>query len=50
MAKIAFWKFINTSICKPSNGINCLALTSHKIVHSINEEKVLLFEKYAFWG
>ena len=42
--------FINTSICKPSNWINCLALTSHEIVYSINEEKILLFEKYTFWG
>ena len=46
----SFQIFINTSTCKPSNWINCLALTSHKIVYSINEEKISLFEKYAFWG
>ena len=36
----SFQILINTSICKPSNWISCLALTSNKIVYSINEDKI----------
>ena len=30
--------FINFSVCKSSNSIKSLELTSHKVVHSINEK------------
>ena len=43
MAKIAFRGspliFISISVCKVSNKVNSLELTSHKIVHSINEKR-----------
>ena len=42
--------FINIFVCKPTNLVNCLEFTSHKVVHSINERKLRFSEKYAFWG